>query len=60
MITVFVVREVLIGMHEGVPKPQENTHKQLSFYFLVSFLFRRKANISMGLWEHKIGGAPPT
>jgi len=49
MITVFVVREVLIGVQEGVPKPQENTHKQLSFYFLVSFLFRRKANISMGL-----------
>jgi hypothetical protein len=33
--------------------------KQLSFYFLPSFLFVEERNISMGMWgTYKIGGAP--
>jgi hypothetical protein len=42
-------------MHEYRNLP---LHKQLSFYFLTSFLFGKK-NISIGTWEHmKLGELP--
>jgi hypothetical protein len=42
-------------MHEYGNLP---LHKQLSFYFLTSFLFDKKNKIHGNMGTYKIGGAP--
>jgi hypothetical protein len=46
---------ILRRMHEYRNLP---LHKQLSFYFLASFLFGKKIKIHENLGTYEIGGAP--